>query len=1048
MSSVDIFGIGTQIVVRLPGLVQPELSPLGTGYIYFDSTSNLFMMSQNGGAYVPLGGGGGSQTLAQTLLIGNTTGGTNIVVSSGDAINGAAALPLAAGAASDLTLAARGSTPIPFNQAGQIALNVAYTGVGRNSVVGALNALVDGSVTPSAPALSAVLAVGNTSGANNVSVNTGQKVLGAAELTLDGTTVLNLQTGATTRWQVSAAGHLLPGTTDNAEDIGAAGVNRIRSLYAGTSVVVGSSVTVTNAAVTGSVGLALSATTGAASLSAAAGSVTVSTAGGNNVIVDGSGIIDMRIAGVSRWQVNASGNLVASTDNTNTIGSTGANRPSTVNVGTSVVVAGAATLTGTALTATGALSATAGAAFDLSLSGRGAATNLNQAGQTALNAAYTGVGRTSLIGALNALVDGTVTPTAPALSAVLAVGNTTGANNISVNTGQKVLGAAELTLDGTTVMNLQTGAVTRWQVSAAGHLLPGTTDNAEDIGAAATNRIRTLYAGTSVVVGATVTINGTTNTITSSGNLTVDTAVAGTLNLGNANATTVVVGMGTTAITAAGDVTVTGNLTVNGTTTTVNSTNLTVADPLIYANNGGLDPSFAGIAWDQGAALDVITVWNPTDGRMEFGRFNTVGGTVLPAGPLAVLTDIRASSLSLAGTAITADSALAVTATASALTLAATGANIIQFTTNGASRWNVASSGNLLANTDNTLDIGAVGANRPQRVYVGTEVVVGNTITIGSSTIASSTTLAVTSANGTGGGAGSLLSVTAGAGNGAGVGGSLALSAGAGGATGAGSSATLSGGAGGATSGNGGNAVVTGGSVTSGQGGAVQIFGANGAVAGAGGNVTLTAGSGATVGLAGDVSIGAGSGGTTSGGGNVTIQGGVGGVTNGNGGATSVAAGAASGTGTGGVLSLSGGVSPAGTGGELKLRTGDAALSDRMRVLSTGLVGIGSGIPLSTLDVQGSFGQQVTSISSSTTADATAVVWLVNATGGSVTLTLPTAASAQRRVYHVKKTDSSLNTVIVAGNGAETIDGSNTQSLIAQYESIQIVSDGTAWYIL
>jgi len=165
--------------------------------------------------------------------------------------------------------------------------------------------------------------------------------------------------------------------------------------------------------------------------------------------------------------------------------------------------------------------------------------------------------------------------------------------------------------------------------------------------------------------------------------------------------------------------------------------------------------------------------------------------------------------------------------------------------------------------------------------------------------------------------------------------------------------------------------------------------------------------------------------------------------------ALTVRAGNAAGAGVGGAFTLEAGTSGAGTGGELVVRTGDTALATRVRVLPTGLVGIGSGTPLSTLDVQGSLGHAVTSISASTTADATAVVWLIDASLGAVTLTLPTAASAQRRIYHVKRIDSVIaNAVLVDGNGAETIDGAPNQSLIAQYESIEIVSDGTAWYIL
>jgi len=52
----------------------------------------------------------------------------------------------------------------------------------------------------------------------------------------------------------------------------------------------------------------------------------------------------------------------------------------------------------------------------------------------------------------------------------------------------------------------------------------------------------------------------------------------------------------------------------------------------------------------------------------------------------------------------------------------------ITFSTNNANRWMVNQDGNFLANTDNTLDIGASGANRPRTGYFGTNVVAGGDV--------------------------------------------------------------------------------------------------------------------------------------------------------------------------------------------------------------------------------------------------------------------------------------------------------------------------------
>lgn len=71
-----------------------------------------------------------------------------------------------------------------------------------------------------------------------------------------------------------------------------------------------------------------------------------------------------------------------------------------------------------------------------------------------------------------------------------------------------------------------------------------------------------------------------------------------------------------------------------------------------------------------------------------------------------------------------------------------------------------------------------------------------------------------------------------------------------------------------------------------------------------------------------------------------------------------------------------------------------------------------------------------------------------NVAGASITITLPTAASAKWRKYIFKKIDSSVNTVTIDADGAETIDGALTFVLTVQYQAIEIQSDGTQWWIV
>jgi hypothetical protein len=72
---------------------------------------------------------------------------------------------------------------------------------------------------------------------------------------------------------------------------------------------------------------------------------------------------------------------------------------------------------------------------------------------------------------------------------------------------------------------------------------------------------------------------------------------------------------------------------------------------------------------------------------------------------------------------------------------------------------------------------------------------------------------------------------------------------------------------------------------------------------------------------------------------------------------------------------------------------------------------------------------------------------LVDASGGAVTITLLAAATAGNgfRVV-IKKTDSSANVVTVDGNLSETIDGSTTSALSAQYDSDNLICDGSNWH--
>lgn len=69
-------------------------------------------------------------------------------------------------------------------------------------------------------------------------------------------------------------------------------------------------------------------------------------------------------------------------------------------------------------------------------------------------------------------------------------------------------------------------------------------------------------------------------------------------------------------------------------------------------------------------------------------------------------------------------------------------------------------------------------------------------------------------------------------------------------------------------------------------------------------------------------------------------------------------------------------------------------------------------------------------------------------TSNDIIITLPDASTVSNKIYNVKKVDNSANSVIIDGNGAQTIDGEETRTIVMQYESITVQSNGTNWVII
>lgn len=99
-------------------------------------------------------------------------------------------------------------------------------------------------------------------------------------------------------------------------------------------------------------------------------------------------------------------------------------------------------------------------------------------------------------------------------------------------------------------------------------------------------------------------------------------------------------------------------------------------------------------------------------------------------------------------------------------------------------------------------------------------------------------------------------------------------------------------------------------------------------------------------------------------------------------------------------------------------------------------------------DITDSTEMGVTTVTESYTAAEFATI-LVNNSAADATITLPSASSANERIYNIKKIHSGETyKVIIDGDSSETIDGATTYNLYIQYESVKIQSDGSNWHIL
>lgn len=105
-------------------------------------------------------------------------------------------------------------------------------------------------------------------------------------------------------------------------------------------------------------------------------------------------------------------------------------------------------------------------------------------------------------------------------------------------------------------------------------------------------------------------------------------------------------------------------------------------------------------------------------------------------------------------------------------------------------------------------------------------------------------------------------------------------------------------------------------------------------------------------------------------------------------------------------------------------------------------VGIGTTDPKSTFEVNGTFGQKVSTITATTTLDDThGSVIICNNSSTAITVTLPDVTLCSGRVYTIKRNATSTANITIAG----TIDGVTNLILAKAGEAVTLFSNGIEW---
>jgi hypothetical protein len=120
-----------------------------------------------------------------------------------------------------------------------------------------------------------------------------------------------------------------------------------------------------------------------------------------------------------------------------------------------------------------------------------------------------------------------------------------------------------------------------------------------------------------------------------------------------------------------------------------------------------------------------------------------------------------------------------------------------------------------------------------------------------------------------------------------------------------------------------------------------------------------------------------------------------------------------------------------------------------MSIDSVGKVGLFDSTPSSRLDIQGSLALDPDVITGSTTLGEQQGVVVFETPAGTHTITLPLANTCPGRIYFLKVNGPNTGTINIVRSGTDLIDNLTTYTMTADYDFVQVVSDGnTKWLVI